>query len=227
MKYANKRIGIAALALFLLGATNAFAEEFLVGAELPLSGSLARIGGGMSEGISVAVEVFNKTNGKHKIKLITIDDESAPAKAVAAVDKLAGQGVVAITGGYGSNNIAPASDAANKLGLPYITSGGVDDSLDGRLDEGVVDCYFEFELGEQADAELGAAIDLGVAALPATAAHVAHRHEVDVVLLQRFLDRFELLGADDGDDHFHERSFRRCRLAASLRRARTVESALA
>ena len=132
MKYANKRIGIAALALFLLGATNAFAEEFLVGAELPLSGSLARIGGGMNEGISVAVEVFNKTNGKHKIKLITIDDESAPAKAVAAVDKLAGQGVVAITGGYGSNNIAPASDAANKLGLPYITSGGVDDSLTAR-----------------------------------------------------------------------------------------------
>jgi branched-chain amino acid transport system substrate-binding protein len=37
--------------------------------------------------------------------------------------------VVAITGGYGSNNIAPASDAANKLGLVYITSGGVDDSL--------------------------------------------------------------------------------------------------
>ena len=81
MKYANKRIGIAALALFLLGATNAFAEEFLVGAELPLTGSLARIGGGINEGISVAVEVFNKTNGKHKIKIVTVDDESAPAKA--------------------------------------------------------------------------------------------------------------------------------------------------
>ena len=61
--------------------------------------------------------------------MITVDDESAPAKAVAAVEKLAGQGVVAITGGYGSNNIAPASDAANKLGLVYMTSGGVDDSL--------------------------------------------------------------------------------------------------
>ena len=70
--------------------------------ETPLSGSLARVGTGMSEGINVATDVFNRKNGKHRIKLITIDDESSPAKAVAAVEKLASQGVVAITGGYGS-----------------------------------------------------------------------------------------------------------------------------
>ena len=34
------------------------------------------------------------------IKLITVDDESSPAKAVAAVEKLASQGVVAIDGGF-------------------------------------------------------------------------------------------------------------------------------
>jgi branched-chain amino acid transport system substrate-binding protein len=94
-----------------------------------LSGSLARVGMGMQEGIQVAADVFNKTNGKHTIKLITVDDESAPAKAIAAVEKLASENVLAITGGYGSNNISPASDAANRLGLVYITSGGVDDSL--------------------------------------------------------------------------------------------------
>ncbi len=105
------------------------AEEFIVGAQLPLTGTLARVGAGMQEGVMVAADVFNKGNGKHKIKIVTIDDESAPAKAVAAVEKLASEGAVAITGGYGSNNISPASDAANKLGLPYITSGGVDDSL--------------------------------------------------------------------------------------------------
>ncbi len=85
---------------------------------------------GTQEGIRVAAEVFNKTNGKHTIKLMTVDDESAPAKAVAA-DRKTGQpeGVVAVTGGYGSNNISPASDAAGKLGLAYVTSGGVDDGL--------------------------------------------------------------------------------------------------
>src|SRR3546814_9353844 len=83
----------------------------------------------MHEGIAVAVEVFNKINGKHTIKVLTEDDESSPAKAIAAVEKLASHGVVAFTGGYGSNNIGPASDAANKLGLPYLTSGGVDNGL--------------------------------------------------------------------------------------------------
>jgi branched-chain amino acid transport system substrate-binding protein len=129
-----KKISIAAMMTTALTAalaisSQAGAEEFVVGAELPLTGTLARVGAGMQEGVMVAAEVFNKTNGKHKIKIITVDDESAPAKAVAAVEKLASQGAVAITGGYGSNNISPASDTANKLGLVYMTSGGVDDSL--------------------------------------------------------------------------------------------------
>ncbi|CAN7591307.1 ABC transporter substrate-binding protein [Duganella sp. LjRoot269] len=121
-----KKIMMATLMAAALA--NLHAEEFVVGAELPLTGTLARVGAGMQEGVMVAAEVFNKTN-KHKIKIITVDDESAPAKAVAAVEKLASQGAVAITGGYGSNNISPASDAANKLGMVYMTSGGVDDSL--------------------------------------------------------------------------------------------------
>jgi len=117
------------LAGLLCATLSAHAEEFTVGAELPLTGSLARVGAGMQEGIMVAADVFNRSNGKHRIKIATVDDESAPAKAIAAVEKLASDGAVAITGGYGSNNIAPASDAANKLGLVYITSGGVDENL--------------------------------------------------------------------------------------------------
>jgi branched-chain amino acid transport system substrate-binding protein len=118
--------------LLAVAAQCAFADEFAVGVEVPLSGALARVGTGMHEGITVAADVFNRKNGKHKIKLITIDDESSPAKAVAAVEKLASQGVVAIDGGYGSNNIGPASDAANKAGLVYVTSGGVDEALTQR-----------------------------------------------------------------------------------------------
>jgi branched-chain amino acid transport system substrate-binding protein len=123
----RSKIALAVIAATSFGMANA--AEVLVGVEIPLTGSMARVGMGMQEGIQVAAEVFNKSNGKYTIKLITVDDESAPAKAIAAVEKLASQEVVAITGGYGSNNIAPASDAANKLGLPYVTSGGVDDSL--------------------------------------------------------------------------------------------------
>jgi branched-chain amino acid transport system substrate-binding protein len=115
-----------------LGVTPAYSEELLVGSEVPLTGTLARVGTGMKEGIDVAVDMFNRRNGKHKIKVLVVDDESSPAKAVAAVEKLASQGVVALSGGYGSNQIGPASDAANKANLVYMTSGGVDDSLSQR-----------------------------------------------------------------------------------------------
>lgn len=108
------------------------AEEFLVGSELPLTGNLARVGTGMKEGIAVAADVFNRKNDKYKIKIVTIDNESLPAKAVAAVERLVSDGAVAFRGGYGSNNIGPASDAANKAGLVYMTSGGVDEALTQR-----------------------------------------------------------------------------------------------
>lgn len=120
---------VSAALILCTGTMSASAEEFRVGVQIPLTGALARVGAGMSEGVAVAVDIFNSTNGKHTIKTITVDDESSPAKAIAAVEQLANEGVVAITGGYGSNNIGPASDAAQKLGLPYMTSGGVDANL--------------------------------------------------------------------------------------------------
>jgi len=123
---------VLALAAAVCATGTASADEFMVGVQIPLTGAMARSGGGMAEGIQTAAELFNKANGKHKIKLVTIDDESNPAKAVAAVEKLASQGVVALVGGFGSNIIGPASDAANKQNLVYMTAGGVDNDLTRR-----------------------------------------------------------------------------------------------
>jgi len=129
----KSKLCVSALALSLmLGLAPAKAAEFKIGAEIPLSGNLARVGTAMNEGIQVAAEMFNKKNGKHTVKIVTIDDESSPAKAVGAVEKLAADGVVAYTGGYGSNIIGPASEAAEKLGKVYITSGGVATELTKR-----------------------------------------------------------------------------------------------
>lgn len=128
-----RKLAVLALAgLVALAATGVRAEEFTVGVQMPLQGSLARSGQGFNEGVQVAAKLFNDKNTKHKIKLITADDESTPAKGVAAVEKLASDGAVAIIGGYGSNIIGPASDAANKLNLVYITAGGVSDELTKR-----------------------------------------------------------------------------------------------
>lgn len=129
----KSKLCVSALALSLmLGLSPAGAAEFKIGAEIPLSGNLARVGTAMNEGIQVAAEMFNRKNGKHTVKILTVDDESSPAKAVGAVEKLAADGVVAYTGGYGSNIIGPASEAAEKLGKVYITSGGVATELTKR-----------------------------------------------------------------------------------------------
>lgn len=125
----------AALAMLLLVTlliSAVEAKEFLVGVEMPLTGALARPGNTNLEGIRVGIEVFNRKNPSHAVKLVVIDDESSPAKAVAAVEKLVAQGVVAISGGYGSNLTGPASTAADKAGVVYLTVGGSATSLTKR-----------------------------------------------------------------------------------------------
>ncbi len=80
----------------------------------------------------VAIQMFNARSGSYKIRLQVIDDESTPAKAVSAVEKLVSDGAVAVIGGYGSNIIGPASDASNRLNTTYITAGAVSDELTAR-----------------------------------------------------------------------------------------------
>lgn len=123
--------GACALALFAQTPA-AFADMLPVGVELPLTGAMARAGNAQLEGVKVAADLFNRRGGKHTVSLTVIDDEAQPAKAVAAVEQLASQGVLAITGGYGSNAVSPASEAADKAGLVYITSGAVDTAMTSR-----------------------------------------------------------------------------------------------
>lgn len=155
----SKMLTVSAFALALALSGGAMAAEIKIGSEIPLSGNLARVGAGMNEGIQVAAELFNKKNGKHTVKVVTVDDESSPAKAVAAVEKLASEGVVAFTGGYGSNIIGPASEAAEKMGKTYITSGGVATELTKRG----LKTFFRINNSEgYARALLGMYADLGV-----------------------------------------------------------------
>ncbi len=103
-----------------------------LGAHAPQTGGLAKHGIEQIKGIRVGAEEFEK---KHKIKvdLRVYDDESDPQKAVAAVEKLAGMDKVnAIVGGYGSNLVGPASEAAERYDTPYLTTGAVDSKLSAK-----------------------------------------------------------------------------------------------
>lgn len=122
--------GAIGFSLAMSAATRA--EEFVIGSEVPLTGAFSKAGTDVQRGVAVAVALFNARYKEHTVKLITIDDESSPAKAVSAVEKLAASGVLAVTGGYGTNLVGPASDAAERANLVYITATGLGMSLTER-----------------------------------------------------------------------------------------------
>lgn len=128
----------ACLGLVLLAAafsTGAMAQGKVIkiGSQVPLTGSLARVGGATFDGIKVAIEQANAKYGdRYHFELLSIDDETSPAKAVAAVEKLVADGAVAIVGGYGTNMVGPASGTAHELGVPYVTAGALGKALTGR-----------------------------------------------------------------------------------------------
>jgi branched-chain amino acid transport system substrate-binding protein len=103
-----------------------------LGAHAPETGSLAKHGIEQVKGIRVAAEEFEKKRGV-KVELLVYDDESQPQKAVAAVEKLAGvDKVQGLVGGYGSNLVGPASEAAERYDTPYMTTGAVDTKLTAK-----------------------------------------------------------------------------------------------
>ena len=110
----------------------AAAPTVKLGAHAPQTGSLAKHGIEQIKGIRVAAEEFEKRRGV-KVELVVYDDESEPQKAVAAVEKLAGiDKVQGFVGGYGSNLVGPASEAAERYDTPYLTTGAVDTKLTAK-----------------------------------------------------------------------------------------------
>ena len=90
------------------------APAIRLGAHAPETGSLAKHGQEQVKGIRVAADEFTRRTGT-PVDLKVYDDESQPQKAVAAVEKLAGiEKVSGIVGGYGSNLVGPASEAAER-----------------------------------------------------------------------------------------------------------------
>lgn len=129
----NRTIVRLALAALLAGPWTArAAPPIKLGAHAPQTGSLAKHGIEQVKGIRVAAEEFEKRTGQ-KVELLVYDDESNPQKAVAAVEKLAGvEKVNGIVGGYGSNLVGPASEAAERYDTPYLTTGAVDTKLSAK-----------------------------------------------------------------------------------------------
>lgn len=106
------------------------ANEIALGQSAVISGPL---GGPIRAMISGAQLAFDAVNGQggvqgRKIRLVTIDDELAPPKAVANYKKLLDEGVVAMFGCVGSGTTAAAGKLLVDNGCASIGGYGVADS---------------------------------------------------------------------------------------------------
>lgn len=103
-----------------------------IGALAPLSRpGWVEAGEHLLAGMELAVREINDAGGVdgRPLRLVARDTAADPAKAVAAVDELAGLGVVALAGEYHSVVARAATARAHALGLPFLCASAVLDAL--------------------------------------------------------------------------------------------------
>ncbi len=105
-----------------IGAPTAVAK---LGTVIPLTGRYAGGGAQVRAGYELAVEDINRAGGvqaggqRVQLALSVLDDESDPTKTVTRIETIAGQGVVALLGGFASDLHAAAAPVAEKDKVPY------------------------------------------------------------------------------------------------------------
>ena len=122
-----KRIlaGGALCAVALGLAAPAFAETIRLGLMCPLTGKWASEGQDMKNIVSLLVDETNAAggiNGK-KVELVVEDDAGDPRTAALAAQKLAGAGVVAVIGTYGSAVTEASQNIIAEAGLVHVGTG--------------------------------------------------------------------------------------------------------
>ncbi|MDE2334284.1 MAG: ABC transporter substrate-binding protein [Rhodospirillales bacterium] len=108
-----------------------------IGLLQPLTGFLAYDGIQGKYGAMLAIDEINaaggiKSLGGAKLAPVLADAQTSPATAIAEVDRLAGEGVAAIQGGFASDLVLAATQQAARHGLPYMVDVGVVDQIVGR-----------------------------------------------------------------------------------------------
>ncbi len=103
----------------------------------PVTGALAQDGELGRLGAQIAIDEINAAGGISgmggaKIEMVFGDARSTPDAGVAEVERMQGEGVCAVVGGFASPICLAASQAASRYDLPYVVDVGVADSIVGR-----------------------------------------------------------------------------------------------
>ncbi len=152
-----KRIlaGGALCAVALGLASPALAETIRLGLMCPLTGKWASEGQDMKNIVSLLVDETNAAggiNGK-KVELVVEDDAGDPRTAALAAQKLAGAGVVAVIGTYGSAVTEASQNIIAEAGLVHVGTG----STSIRLTEKGLPLFFRTCPRDDAQGEAAAA----------------------------------------------------------------------
>jgi len=123
--------------LALPGLLRAQPAAVKIGLLQPLTGALAQDGELGRIGAEAAVARINADGGLPalggaRIELVVADARSNPEAGAQEVEKLQGEGVVAVVGGFASPICLAASQAAARYDLPYVVDVGVADSITAR-----------------------------------------------------------------------------------------------
>jgi branched-chain amino acid transport system substrate-binding protein len=127
----------------LLGAAAALAAPRIAGAQpapiklgilQPVTGALAQDGEYGRLGAELAIQEINSTGGIKsmggaQIQMVFGDARSNPEGGTAEVERMNGEGVVAIVGGFASPICLASSQAASRYDLPYVVDVGVADTI--------------------------------------------------------------------------------------------------
>lgn len=106
--------------------------DIKVGVAVPLTGIWAEAGNNILHGLELAVDDINraggiKSLGGAKLRVAKADTSSSnPSTAQAAIQQLANEGVVAISGCYLSSLTIGASTTAEQIGVPLLTQSFAD-----------------------------------------------------------------------------------------------------
>ena len=135
----TRRTALAAglTALAAPGILRAQPASVRLGILQPVTGALSQDGELGRLGATMAIDAINakggiKSMGGAKIEMIFGDARSNPEAATQEVERLQGEGVAAIVGGFASPICLAASQAASRYDLPYIVDVGVADSIVSR-----------------------------------------------------------------------------------------------
>ena len=122
--------------------------EVVIGAVYPLSGNLAKVGNDIKDAIELAAELVNDDVdvpvplgkgkglphlGGARLRVVFADHQSAPEKGLGETERLITQEkVVALMGSYNSNVTATASQAAERLKVPFLNADSTSPLLTAR-----------------------------------------------------------------------------------------------